>query len=131
MFDPRMAMADRKCFDSAAWAPFLLTLLVLAAAVLVAPMPTWGFVTVSTLPDGLHGRFAPSPVQPTIRACAALAGDAATHESALFSKDKEQDGDSVLDDASVSLVLPSCPGLAPDRHLIAPFAILSHFHLRC
>ena len=131
MFDKRTAMSDRMHFESKPRTTSLPTLLVLAAAVLVAPMQTWGFVTVSSLPDCLHGHFGQAPVQPTIRSSVALATDAVAPEKALPSKEKEQDGESVLDDHRISFVIPSSLRQIADRQLIAPLSILSHFHLRC
>lgn len=125
-------MPDRKPIDSMAWATILLTLLVLVATVLVAPLPGRGSAAASTLPDRIIERYNPTPIhQPTIRSSSAQAGDAVERESALPSKEKDPDGDSVLDEARVSFEVPSCIRHAPDRDSLASRTIFSHFHRRC
>ena len=66
-------MPDRKSLVSTLW---LTSSLALLASVLVAPIRTSGFVSVSSRPDCLRRNFALLPGQPTTRLSAAMATDA-------------------------------------------------------
>ena len=79
-FEKRGAMPDRKSLVSTLW---LTSSLALLASVLVAPIRTSGFVSVSSRPDCLRRNFALAPGQPTTRLSAAMATDAVLQVNAL------------------------------------------------
>jgi hypothetical protein len=121
-------MPDRK---SLVCTPWLTSLLALLASVLVAPIRTSGFVSVSSRPDCLRRNFALSPVQPTTRLSAATATDAVLQVNALPSENEEQDWADPLDEPRVSILIPCSFRKVPDRQMIAPRSILSLYPLRC
>jgi hypothetical protein len=121
-------MPDRKSFVSTLWLTCSLALL---ASVLVAPIRTSGFVSVSSRPDCLRRNFALPPGQPTTRLDSAMATDAVLREKALHSENEEQDGADPLDEPRVSFLIPSSFRKVPDRQLIAPRSILPLYPLRC
>jgi hypothetical protein len=121
-------MPDHKRLNSTLW---LTASLALLAAVLVAPIRTSGFSSVSSRPDCLRRNFALAPGQPTSRLCAAIATEAAREENALPSEDEEQDRADALIEPRVSFLIPCSFCTLPDRQLIAPRSILSLYPLRC
>ena len=121
-------MPDRKSLVSALW---LTSSLALLASVLITPIQTSGFVTVSSRPDCLRSNFALPPGQPTTRLSATMAADAVLQVNALRSENEEQDWTDPLDDPRVSFLIPCSFRKVPDRQLIAPRSILSLFPLRC
>ena len=121
-------MPDRKSLVSTLW---LTTSLALLASVLVAPIWTSGFVTVSSRPDSLRRNFALPPSQPTTRLSAAMATDAVLQVNALPSDDEEQDRDVAQETPRVSFLIPCSFRKVPDRQLMAPRSILSLYPLRC
>ena len=127
-FEKRGAMPDRKSLVSMLW---LTSSLALLASVLVAPIRTSGFVSVSSRPDCLRRNFALPPGQPTTRLGAAMATDAVLEVNALPSENEEQDRADALDEPRVSFLIPCSFRKVPDRQLIAPRSILSLYPLRC
>ena len=121
-------MPDRKSLVSTLW---LTSSLALLASVLVAPIRTSGFVTVSARPDCLRRNFALPPGQPTTRLGAAMDTDAIVEVDALPSESEEQDRADALDEPRVSFLTPCSFRKVPDRQLIAPRSILSLYPLRC
>ena len=128
MFEKRVAMPDRKNLVSTLW---LTSSLALLASVLVAPIRTSGFVTVSSRPDCLLPNFAVLAGQPTTRLDAAMATDAVVQVNALPSENEEQDRAEALDEPRVSFLIPCSFGKVPDRQWITPRSILSLYPLRC
>jgi len=121
-------MPDRKYLVSTLC---LTSSLVLLASVLIAPIRTPGFITVSSRPDYLRRNFAIPPGQPTTRLSAAMATDAVLQLNALLSEDEEQDRADPLDEPRVSFLIPYSFRKVPDRRLIAPGSIPSLYPLRC
>jgi hypothetical protein len=121
-------MPDRKSLVSTLW---LTSSLVLLASVLVAPIRTSGFVSVSSRLDGLCRNFALPPGQPTPRSITAMATDAVLPVNALPSENEEQDRADALDGPRVSFLIPCSFRKVPDRQSIAPCSILSLYPLRC
>jgi hypothetical protein len=121
-------MPDRKSLVSTLC---LTSMLALLAAVLVAPIQTSGFVSVSSRPDGLRRNFALPPGQPTTCLGAAMATDAVLKADALPSENEEQERADALDEPRVSFLIPCCFPKVPDRQLSAPRSILSLYPLRC
>ena len=121
-------MPDRKSLVSTLW---LTSALALLASVLVAPIRTSGFITVSSRPDCLRRNFALPPGQPTTRLGAAMATDADQQVNALPSEEEEQDRAEALDEPRVSFLIPCSFRKVPDRQSIAPRSILSLYPLRC
>lgn len=121
-------MPDRKSLVSTLW---LTSSLALLASVLVAPIRTSGFITVSSRPDCLRRNVAPPPGQSTTRLSAAMATDVVLQVNALPSENEEQDWADALDEPRVSFLIPCSFREVPDRQLIAPRSILSLYPLRC
>jgi hypothetical protein len=121
-------MPDRKSLVSTLW---LTSSLALLASVLVVPIRTSGFVTVSSRSDCLGRYFAPPPAQPTTRLSAATATDAVVRVNALPSENEEQDRADALDEPRVSFLIPCSFRKVPDRQSIVPRSILSLYPLRC
>jgi hypothetical protein len=121
-------MPDRKSLVSTLC---LTTSLALLTSVLVAPIRTSGFVSVSSRLDGLRRSFAPPPGQPTTRSITAMATDAVLPVNALPFENEEQDRADALDEPRVSFLIPSSLRKVPDRQWIAPPWILSLYPLRC
>jgi hypothetical protein len=127
-FEKRGAVPDRKSFVFTLW---LTSSLALLASVLVEPIRTSGFITVSSRPDFLRRNFAPPPDQPTTLLTTAMATDAVLQVNALPSENEEQDRADALDEPRLSFLIPCSFRKVPDRQLIAPRSILSHYPLRC
>ena len=121
-------MLDRKSLVSTLW---LTTLLALLWIVLVAPIRTSGFLTVSSRPDCLRRNFALPPEPRSTRLSAATAADADLQVNALPSESEEEDRADVLDEPRVSFLIPCSFPKTPDRRLIAPRSILSLYPIRC
>ena len=121
-------MSDRKSLVSTLW---LTSALALLASVLVAPIRTSGFATVSSRPDCLRRNFALPPGQTTNRLSAALATDAVLRVNALPSEEEEQDRAEALVEPRVSFLIPCSYRKLPDRQSIPPRSILSLYPLRC
>ena len=122
-------MPDRKSLVSMLCVTSSLALLVL---VLVAPIRTSGFVTVSSRPDCLRRNFALPPGQPTARLNPATATDTDLPVNALPSEDdEEQDRADALDDPRVSVLITCSFRKLPARLPIAPRSIPSLYPLRC
>jgi len=124
-------MSKRKSFDSTLWLRASLTLLAIVASLLVAPIRTWGVVAVSSLPDCLRGNFAQRTVEPTILSSELLAPHTVLQVKALASEDEKQRGESALGESRVSFLMPWCFRKVPNRRLIVPPSVLSHYPLRC
>jgi hypothetical protein len=120
-------MTDRKSFVCTLW---LICSVAVLAAVLVAPIRTLGFVSVSSRPN-FRRNFSLSPRQPTTRLSAAMATEAVLHVSALPSANEEQERADPLDEPRVSVLIPCSFHKVPDRQLTAPRSILSLYPLRC
>ena len=127
-FEKRGAMPDRKSLVFLLWVTSSLALL---ASVLVAPIRTSGFVSVSFRPFCVRRNFAVPPGQPTTRLSAAMAVDGVSQVNALPSENEEQDRADPLQEPRVSFLVPSSFRNVPDRQLIAPRSILSLYPLRC
>jgi len=127
-------MPDRKSLVSTLW---LTSSLALLASLLVPPIRTSGFVSVSSRPDCLRRNFALAPGQPATRLSAAMATvavpqvNARPSEKALRSEYEEQDRADPLDEPRVSFLIPCSFGKVLDRQLIAPRSILALYPLRC
>jgi hypothetical protein len=121
-------MPDRKNLVCTLW---LASSLALLASVLVAPIRTSGFVTLSSPSDCLRRNFAVLPGQATTRLSAAMATDTVLLVNALPSENEEQDGADALDEPRVTFLIPCSFRKVPDRQLIAPRSILSLYPLRC
>ncbi len=138
MFENRGFMAARKCLLTTLW---LTTSLTLLGLVLVAPLRTSGFATVSDRPGCLRRNFAISPGQPATRLCEEIAvhatlevtGPSSENGSALSSETEEQERD--LADALVDPRDAFLPPLSfrkiPALRLVSPRPLLSPFPLRC
>ncbi len=124
----------RAAYISALW---LTSSLALLASLLVAPIRTSGFVSVSSRPECLRRNFALPPGQPATRLSAAMVTDAVLQvnarpsEKALRSEFEEQDRADPLDPPRVSFLIPCSFGKVLDRQLIAPRSILALYPLRC
>ena len=116
-FEKRRAMPDRKSLVSTLW---LASSLALLASVLVEPIRTSAFVSVSSRPDCVRRNFALPPGQPTTRVGAAMATDDVLQVNALPSENEEQDGADPLDEPRVSFLIPSSFRKVPDRQLTGP-----------
>jgi len=137
-------MSARKSLVSTLW---LTSSLALLALVLVAPILTLGFVTVSSRPDCLRRNFALPPGQPTTRLRArnfalppgqpatrlraAMATDVVLQVNALASEIEEQDRADALDEPGISFLIPCSLRKVPDRQSIAPRSVPSLYPLRC
>jgi hypothetical protein len=121
-------MPDRKSLVSTLC---LTSSLALLASVLVAPIRTSGFVSVSSWPDCLRRIFALPPGQPATRLSAVMATDAVLRVNALPPASEEQEQSDALDEPRVSFLIPCSFRKVPDRQLIAPRSILSLYPLRC
>jgi hypothetical protein len=122
-------MPGRKSLVSTLW---LTASLALLASVLVAPIRTSGFVTVSSRPDSLRRNFALPPGQPTTHLSTAMATDPVLEVNALPpDNEEEQDRADALVEPRASFLIPSSFRKVPDRQLIPPRSILSHYPLRC
>jgi hypothetical protein len=121
-------MPDRKNLVSMLW---LTSALALLASVLVAPIPTSGFVTVLSRPDCLRRDFALPPGQPSTSFSGAMATDSVLQLNALASENEEQDRADPLEGSRVPLLIPCSFQKISDGPLIAPRSILSHYPLRC
>jgi hypothetical protein len=121
-------MTDRKSLVSTLW---LTSSLALLASVLVGPLRTSGFVSVSSRPDCLRRDFVLPPGQPTTRLGAAMDTDAVLQVDALPSESEEQDRADALDEPRVSFLIPCSFRKVPDRQSIIPRSILSLYPLRC
>lgn len=121
-------MPDRKSLVFTLW---LTSSLALLASVLVAPIRTLGFVTLSARPDCLRRNYALPPGQATTRLSAAMATDTVPHLNALPSENEEQDRADALDEPQISFPIPCSFGKVPNRQLIAPHSIRFLYPLRC
>jgi hypothetical protein len=136
-------MPDRKSLVSTLW---LACSLVLLASVLVAPIRTSGFVTVSSRPDCLRRNFALPPGQPKARLSVGMATDSVLQVEALPPENEEQERADALDESSeneeqeradavveprVTFLIPCSFRKFPERPLTAPPSILSLRPLRC
>jgi hypothetical protein len=121
-------MPDRESLVSTLW---LTSTLALLASVLVSPIRTSGFVSVSSRSDCLRGNFALATDRPTTRLSAAMATEAILDVDALRSENEEQERAHALDEPRISLLVPCSFRKVPDRQLIAPRSILSLYPLRC
>jgi hypothetical protein len=121
-------MPDRKILVSTLW---LISSLALLALVLVAPIRTSGFVSVSSRLHCRPRNFALPPARPTTRLSAAMDTDAVLQVTALPSENEEQDRADPLDAHRVSFIIPCSFRKVTDRQLIAPRSILSLYPLRC
>jgi hypothetical protein len=119
---------DRKSLVFTLW---LTSSLALLASVLVEPIRTSGFITVSSRPDCLHCNFALPPGQPTTLLAPERATDAVLQVNALPSENEEQDRADALEEPRVSFLIPCSFCKVPDRQSIAPRSILTHYPLRC
>ena len=133
-------MSDRRRCGPTPRLGTTLTLLVMVASVLVAPMRTHGALAASSPPDGLPGTSVPGNVTPAILHSASRAPDAAPRAYGLAAKEDEQPGESALEEPRGESALEE-PRVSffmswrfrkdPDRRVVAPFSILSLYHLRC
>jgi hypothetical protein len=121
-------MPNLKSLLSTLW---LTSLLALLASVLVGPVRTSGFVTVSSRPDCLRRDFARSSSQPTAHFNKKMATDAVLEVDALPSESEEQERADALDEPRVSFLIPCSFRKVADRQLIVPCSILSLYPLRC
>jgi len=121
-------MPVRESLVSTLW---LTSSLALLASVLVAPLRTSGFVSVSPRPECLRRVFAPPPGQPSAGLSAEMAADAVLEVDALPSESEAQDRADAPDEPRVFLLIPCSFRKAPDRQLIAPRPIHSLYPLRC
>ena len=129
MFEKRGAMPDRQGRVSTLW---LTSSLALLASVLVAPIRTSGFVSVSSRSDCVRENCAISPGQGTSLLSAAMAIDAVLEVNGLLSEDdEEQDRADALNEPRVSFLLPGSFRNVADPQLTAPQSILSLYPLRC
>jgi hypothetical protein len=127
-FEKQRAMPDRKSLVITLW---LISTLALLVSVLVAPIRTSGFVSVSSRPDCLRRNFALPPGQPTPRFRAGVTTDAPLEVDALPSEDEEQERADALDEPQVSFLIPCSFRNTPDRQLIVPRSVFSLYPLRC
>jgi hypothetical protein len=127
-FEKRGAMRDRKRLFSTLWLTISLALVV---SVLVAPVGTSEFVTISSRPDCLRYDFALPPGQHATCLSAGTATDTVLEVNALPSENEEQDRVDALDEPPVSFLPPSSFHKIPDRQLIAPRSVLPLYPLRC
>jgi hypothetical protein len=124
-------MSDRKRFGSTFWLRASLTLLAIAASLLVAPKQTWGGVALTSMPDCLRANFARRTVESTTLSSVYSAPDAVLQLKAIAPEDEEQNGEFALGESRLSFLMPWCFRKVTDRRLIAPSSILSLYHLRC
>jgi hypothetical protein len=121
-------MPDRKSLVCTLW---LTSSLALLASVLIAPIFTSGFLSVSPRPDCRCCDFALAPVDSTTRLSASMDTDAVLQVNALPSENEEQDRADPLDEPRVLFLIPCSFRKVPDRQLFAPRSILSVYPLRC
>ncbi len=106
--------------------------LALLASVVVAPIRTSGFVSVSSRVDCLRRNFALPECQPPARLTTGRATDTVLEVNALPAENEEQqDRADALDEPRVTFLLPYSFRKIPDRQLFAPRSILSLYPLRC
>jgi hypothetical protein len=127
-FEKQVAMPNLKNLVSTLWFTSLLALL---ASVLIEPIRTSGFVTVSTRPDCLRRDFGLPPVQSTTGFSKTMATDAVLEVDALPSESEEQERADALDEPRVSFLIPCSFRKVPDRQFIDPHSVLSLYPLRC
>jgi hypothetical protein len=127
-FGKQGTMPDRKSLVSMLW---LASSLALLAPVLVAPARASGLVTDTSRPDCVRRNLALPPGEPTTRSSAAMATDAVLEVNALPSENEELDWADAVDEPRVSFLIPCSFRKVPDRRLIAPRSIPSHYPLRC
>jgi len=121
-------MSDRKSLVSPPW---LASSLVMLGLLLVAPIGTSGFVTISPRSDGFQSNFVLLSCQQTTHLSAATASDTVLVVDALPFEDEEQERPDVLAEPRVSFLNPCSFRKIPDRQLIAPRSVLSLYPLRC
>lgn len=121
-------MPDRKLLVSTLG---LTSSLALLALMLVVPIRSLGFVTVSSRPDCLRSSFTLLPGQSTTHLGVASTTDAVRKMKALPSENEEEDGADALDEPRVSFLSLCSFRKVPHRQLIAPRSILSLYPLRC
>jgi hypothetical protein len=103
----------------------------LLASVLVVPIRTSEFVTVSSQPDCLRRDFGLPPGQSATRFSKAMATDAVLEVDALPSESEEQERADALDEPRVSFLIPCSFRKVPDRQFIDPHSVLTLYPLRC
>jgi hypothetical protein len=121
-------MSDRKRLVSTLW---LASSLALLASVLVAPVRTWGDVTVSSRLDCLRFDYLLPQAQPTTLLSAPVAPDAVLRVNDIPSEEEEQDWTDGLDEPRVTFLLPYSFREIADLQSIAPRLVLSLYPLRC
>ena len=109
----------------------LTSLLALLALMLVAPIRSVGFVTVSACHDCLSSDFTLPPGQPTASIGAAMATDAVWKMKALPSENEEEEGADALDESRVSSLNHPSLRKVPDHQFLPRHSILSLYPLRC
>jgi hypothetical protein len=121
-------MPDLKSLASTLW---LTSSLALLASVLVVPIRTSEFVTVSSQPDCLRRDFGLPPGQSATHFSKAMATDAVLEVDALPSESEEQERADALDEPRVSFLIPCSFRKVPDRQFIDPHSVLTLYPLRC
>ena len=124
-------MPDRKSLVSALW---LTTSLALLASVLVAPIRTSGFFTVSSRPDCLRRNFALPPSQTTLLNVPPVgtnAGQILALETEEEERDEEQESDWILSNVLLRLAPPRSFSRVAYHGLVASHLTQAYFPLRC
>ena len=121
-------MPDRKRHVSTV---LLISTLALLAAILVAPIRSSEFATVSSRFNCLCRDFALPPSQPATRLNAPTAADVVIQALALPAEKDEQDGADALDEPRLSFLIPFSLRRVPDPQVSTPRSILSLYPLRC
>ena len=129
-------MPHRKSLAPTLW---LISLLALLAAVIVAPIRPAGFVTASSRPDCLRRNLALCPALSMTRLGAAALPVAVLQVNVPYSEseeqelteDEEQNRADALDEPRVSFLIPRSFRKIPARQSVPPRPILSLYPLRC
>ncbi|WP_422931539.1 hypothetical protein [Singulisphaera sp. PoT] len=121
-------MPDRKSLVFTLW---LTSLVALLASILLAPVPTSAFITVTSQPDCPHRHCSLCPGPSTSSFSAAMATDVVRQVTALPFEIEEQDRTDILDEPRVAFLVLSFFRKDLDRKVIAPRSILSLYPLRC
>jgi hypothetical protein len=129
MFEKRWAMPDRKRLVATLGLAASLMLLV---PVLVASIRSSGFVAISARPDCLLSKIILTPGQSTTCLSIPKATVPIRELKALLSKNEgEEEEADALAEPQISFLSLGSVREVPERRLIPPLSILSHYPLRC
>ncbi len=120
-------MAGRTSLVYKLW---LLSSLVVLAAVLVAPTRKSGSVDVSSRPDCQCDHFALPQAEPTAHLVAGMAADTALEGNALVCEDEEEDRVVVLNEPRASFLIASSFRKWSAHQVLSPRSISYYYPIR-